>query len=156
LENPLVSGSLGRVEEKLTLVGSSSDPAGFATGPCVIDCCLWAGKKPDPGFSTYCWEDWACAVDLLRAGDTPELLPEAMFEAPESRQGVRVKFQPSESDGTRDPDPAFLSMVSEGVVIYVPFSRCLELSRTVDPNPAPTPMGLLFHMLAQPVAEPKD
>lgn len=83
-----------------------------------------------------------------RAGDTPELLACGTVEALASvvPHGERCIFQESDSeDATRDPDPVFPSMMSWGGFVYVPFSRGLELSRTVDPNPEPR--DELLHIL---------
>ena len=63
-------------------------------------------------------------MDLLRAGETPELLalgrPAALLLSP---HGERFMFQGSDSeDATRDPDPVLPSMGSGEAPLYAPFS----------------------------------
>lgn len=104
------------------------------------------GKYVAGELSTYCWDDCACATDLFRAGETPELRTWGMLLVGLSPHGVRLIFQLSVSDdATREPDPVLPSIRSDGAPMYVLFSRGRELSLAFEAKPVPR--VLLFQML---------
>ena len=102
----VLSESIWRADVKLVEVGSSRgfesalDPTTDERGPV---------KKDELEASAYGCEGAACAMDRLRAGDTPELLMCVLLAAPDSTHEGRVGRHSVSESATREPEPVLPS-----------------------------------------------